>query len=63
MFAHGDCVIGNHDRSACSWGGYESLVFPALASSLNTPSLMRLHIGLEDPKSLISDLDQAFSVL
>lgn len=50
-------------RIGVSWGGYESLVFPTLASSPNTPSLIRLHIGLEDPKSLISDLDQAFSVL
>jgi cystathionine beta-lyase/cystathionine gamma-synthase len=50
-------------RIGVSWGGYESLVFPTLASSANTPSLIRLHVGLEDPKSLVSDLDQAFSVL
>lgn len=50
-------------RIGVSWGGYESLVFPTIASNPDTPSLIRLHIGLEDPKSLISDLDQAFSVL
>ena len=53
---------------ACSWGGYESLVFPApvLASSANNnkhihPGMVRLYLGLEDPELLAADLDQALS--
>ncbi len=49
-------------RIGVSWGGYESLVFPSLASG-GDPSLLRLHIGLEDTFSLIADLEQAFSSL
>lgn len=49
-----------------SWGGYESLVLLAAPERLkdhsqwsgNTP-VVRLHIGLEDPKDLIADLEQA----
>jgi cystathionine beta-lyase/cystathionine gamma-synthase len=52
-----------HFRIGVSWGGYESLVFPALASSGSDPSLIRLHIGLEECDTLISDLDQALSIL
>ncbi len=46
---------------ACSWGGHESLVFPACAHRENTrPSnLVRFYIGLEDPQVLIDDLIQA----
>jgi cystathionine beta-lyase/cystathionine gamma-synthase len=55
-----------------SWGGYESLVFPALAglgqsggpNALRdfgiSDRLVRLHVGLEEPADLIADLDQAF---
>ena len=46
-----------------SWGGYESLVavnpMPVardLVPWTDTPFLLRLHIGLEDPEDLISDL-------
>lgn len=54
-----------------SWGGHESLVCPALVTLDQTggpnharffghsPSLVRLNIGLEDPQSLWSDLQQA----
>ena len=55
-----------------SWGGHESLVFPAAVglgeagASTNPlaffgvpPSVVRLHIGLEDPEDLWSDLCQA----
>jgi cystathionine beta-lyase len=47
-----------------SWGGYESLVLPAnpyrTVSTAPAPSLVRLHIGLEDPDDLIADLRSAF---
>ncbi len=49
---------------ACSWGGYESLIFPvvALPSTNKTDknslpwNLVRLYIGLEDADVLIEDL-------
>ncbi|MBW8048954.1 MAG: aminotransferase class I/II-fold pyridoxal phosphate-dependent enzyme [Cytophagales bacterium] len=54
---------------ACSWGGYESLVFP-MSALYNTkgnydPSvlpwnLIRFYIGLEEADVLIEDLKQAF---
>ncbi len=49
-----------------SWGGHESLVFPALSFEDNrkkegyTSNLIRFYIGLDDPDTLIRDLDQAF---
>jgi cystathionine beta-lyase len=55
---------------AVSWGGYESLVFPAAAwrdwrgreQECPVPvTLVRLSIGLEDPELLIADLSQALS--
>jgi cystathionine beta-lyase/cystathionine gamma-synthase len=54
-----------------SWGGHESLVFPAAAGLAQqgpanplavfgvAPATVRLHIGLEDPEDLWSDLRQA----
>jgi cystathionine beta-lyase len=49
-----------------SWGGYESLVLPAVPYALRTlPALpdegrlVRLHVGLEDPHDLCADLAQA----
>ncbi|MDN5842020.1 MAG: PLP-dependent aspartate aminotransferase family protein [Alcaligenaceae bacterium] len=59
-----------------SWGGYESLVTVgdtgALAAHsywarlgderLRDDSVIRLHIGLEDPRDLIADLTQAFEI-
>ena len=51
-------------RIGSSWGGYESLVSlceMALPRDVvpwtETPFIMRLHIGLEDPDDLIADLD------
>jgi cystathionine beta-lyase/cystathionine gamma-synthase len=54
---------------ACSWGGYESLAFPAMAlnTSLNYsptslgPNLIRFYIGLEDVDYLWRDLESALS--
>jgi cystathionine beta-lyase/cystathionine gamma-synthase len=52
---------------AVSWGGHESLVFPACASfdpkaggRSNSFNLVRLYIGLEEPEVLIADLENAF---
>jgi cystathionine beta-lyase/cystathionine gamma-synthase len=54
-----------------SWGGHESLAFPAAAGLVQkgpsnplaffgvSPATIRLHIGLEDPEDLWSDLRQA----
>lgn len=48
---------------ACSWGSYESLIFPGISI---TPlpekwSLIRISIGLDEPQSLINDLEQALN--
>jgi cystathionine beta-lyase len=55
-------------KRAVSWGGYESLVFPAAAGAPREEdippdrlNLIRLHIGLENPEILMEDLDQALS--
>lgn len=52
---------------AVSWGGHESLAFPACASfdpkaggRSNSFNLVRLYIGLEEPEVLIADLENAF---
>jgi cystathionine beta-lyase len=46
-----------------SWGGYESLAIPIepvrTVSKPPAPSLVRLHIGLEDVDDLIEDLDRS----
>jgi len=59
-------------RLGVSWGGHESLVVPVAASLAQTPGVnsfsrfgvsrraIRLHVGLEDPETLWSDLEQAF---
>jgi len=56
-----------------SWGGHESLAFPAGAlappqSSADgrpdlPPGLIRLSVGLEDPKDLIADLERGFAAM
>ncbi len=45
-----------------SWGGYESLVmvYPMVPGWTGN-ALARLHIGLEEPKDLIADLEQALA--
>jgi len=53
-----------------SWGGFESLIQPAYPERIRTATrwqaegpLIRLHIGLEDPQDLITDLAQGFDKL
>lgn len=54
---------------ACSWGGHESLVFPACAlydsQNYDNPglpwNLVRFYIGLEEPEALIEDIEQALN--
>lgn len=52
-----------------SWGGFESLALPTTGFVTRTASrpflgpLVRLHIGLEDVKDLIADLEQGLAVL
>lgn len=61
------CNSLQHFLMAVSWGGHESLAFPACAGlrtedfNVNDPrhSLVRLYIGLEDADYLIADLEQA----
>ncbi len=49
-----------------SWGGHESLVFPAMSFDEErtkegySNNLIRFYIGLDEPDSLINDLEQAF---
>ncbi|MFN6944829.1 MAG: trans-sulfuration enzyme family protein [Cytophagaceae bacterium] len=59
------CDSLKHFSLACSWGGYESLIFPACATfsadSIDEKrvNLVRIYIGLENPEKLIEDLEQA----
>ena len=54
---------------ACSWGGYESLCFPAASfvtsgnykQSTVPHNMVRLYCGLEDAENLIADLEQAIN--
>jgi len=48
-------------RIGVSWGGYESLALPMLIEDYDGEQRwgLRVHIGLEQPESLIEDLDQA----
>ena len=46
----------HHFQNGCSWGGFESL---ALYVGKNGEPLVRLHVGLESPETLIADLAQA----
>ena len=63
------CNSLKHIIMAVSWGGYESLVFPAAAgiskadfdSKNNRHVLIRIYIGLEEADYLIADLEQALS--
>jgi cystathionine beta-lyase/cystathionine gamma-synthase len=49
-----------------SWGGHESLVFPAMSFDQErtkegySGNLIRFYVGLDEPESLINDLEQAF---
>jgi cystathionine beta-lyase/cystathionine gamma-synthase len=61
------CDSLSHFLIACSWGGYESLVFPvcglATTPSYNNPlmpwNLVRIYIGIEDPEMLKEDVLRA----
>jgi cystathionine beta-lyase/cystathionine gamma-synthase len=63
------CNSLKHFLMAVSWGGHESLAFPACASleadnfDPKEPKhkMVRLYIGLEDPAYLIKDLEQALN--
>ena len=53
-----------------SWGGFESLVRPTSVAGNRTATLweppgplLRFHIGLEDPRDLIADLEAGFARL
>jgi cysteine-S-conjugate beta-lyase len=51
-----------------SWGGFESLVVPFKPHRIARPwtaegPCLRFHIGLEDPKDLIADLEAGFARL
>ncbi len=54
-------------KKAVSWGGYNSLVVPYIASHPDAEedfiSLVRLYIGLEDPDLLIEDLNRALGTI
>ncbi|CAN5576755.1 bifunctional L-alanine/L-glutamate racemase [soil metagenome] len=62
------CNHLKHFLLACSWGGYESLIFPAItlyqSQNYKTGDLdinmIRFYIGLEDADFLIEDLEKAF---
>ncbi|MBO9153307.1 trans-sulfuration enzyme family protein [Chitinophaga sp. GCM10012297] len=63
------CNALQHFLMAVSWGGHESLIFPASASlpeggfSADQPKhrMVRIYIGLEDPGFLKADLAQALA--
>ena len=65
------CNALNNFILACSWGGYESLVFPmaGLSDSKNYQkapapwNLIRFYVGLEEPEVLIQDLKQALALI
>ena len=55
-------------QNGCSWGGFESLCVPqgssdSLRAAGIPDNIVRVHIGLENPDTLIADLEQAMEVL
>lgn len=53
-----------------SWGGFESLMIPINLDKIRTAStfpykgtLLRIHVGLEDPQDLMADLSRGFDRL
>jgi cysteine-S-conjugate beta-lyase len=60
------CNDRKHFGIGYSWGGFESLIMAAQISQLRTIKpwpggpLIRLNIGLEDPATLIADLEAGF---
>ena len=64
------CDSLKHFLLACSWGGHESLVYPAsvLYNSENNENwlpfnLVRMYVGLEDAPYLISDIEKALELV
>jgi len=60
----------HHFGLGYSWGGYESLVIALQPARVRVVSdwpadswIVRLHIGLEDPEDLLSNLAQAFDAM
>ncbi len=61
------CTSLNRFLLAVSWGGHESLVFPAIAAkpkeafdaSEEKDRLVRFYVGLEEPDLLLKDIEQA----
>ena len=69
---HGGALVitsfSQRSRRAASWGGHESLIYPAAAYYNNGShkgkldfNLVRFYIGLEDADYLIKDIEQALS--
>ncbi len=48
-----------------SWGGYESLalIYPQGVAGWSGGTLIRLHVGLEDPTDLIADLERGMAAM
>ena len=51
-------------QNGCSWGGFESLCVllgnnDEARKASQPDNLVRIHVGLEDPDTLIADLQQA----
>jgi len=63
------CERRKHFGIGYSWGGYESLIVPARIEALRSVRpwregpLIRLHVGLEDPRDLIADLEEGFAAM
>lgn len=64
------CNSLQHFLMAASWGGHESLIYPAAAyysdgEHQGRPAfnLVRFYIGLEDPAYLIKDIEQALATI
>ncbi len=59
------CDHLNRFLLAVSWGGYESLVFPAcIKTGSDYPvNFVRFYIGLEAPEVLIADIEQALQYI
>lgn len=61
------CNALQNFKLGCSWGGYESLAFPAITlydsmnySGATVPfTMVRMYVGLESTETLINDLKQA----
>ena len=65
------CESLQHIMMAVSWGGHESLIIPKCAGlkeedfdpSNKEHSYIRMYVGLEEPKYLIKDLEQALDII